>query len=568
MKRAILLVLITAACIGASWGAYQAASSLQTAAPPLSRFVPSGALLYLQAKDFSSLLSDWDKSGEKQIWLKSNNYEVFSRSRLFLRLKDASNEFSIAAGIPPDTKLLRQVAGRQSALAIFDIGKLEFLYITRLPSASSMQSALWQTRSKFETRSAGGATFFLRRDPESGREVAFGVAGDYLLLATREDLLAGALQLLASGDARSIETEPWWSHSVAAAPAEGDLRMVLNLEKIVPSPYFRSYWVQQNITDMKQYSAAISDLIRSGKEYREERVLLRKTPATGDASGNGGPAGVADILRLVPAQAGVYEAKANPTPADSLALIETKILAPHLGPGVAEKLAPEVQLNGGETGSSTDLETRIDQPPVKASVAVDSAAPLQDLLAGNPVSAVLQIQSTELDKDGVFVRIHSAVVLLGQSDWNESAVRSSLVDFVRPSFTTGLLGVEWQKNSGYIELNGLWRLAAAARGKYLFISDNSDLLIALLANTNQKPTLTPAVFAARFDHQRERENFGRLTGLLDKPNGSAGAGSAPDFFSENIGSLSLALAGVSSEKIIVRDLGDRVNQTVTYQWVR
>jgi hypothetical protein len=568
MKRAILLVLITAACIGASWGAYQAASSLQTAAPPLSRFVPSGALLYLQAKDFSSLLSDWDKSGEKQVWLKSNNYEVFSRSRLFLRLKDASNEFSTAAGIPPDTKLLRQVAGRQSALAIFDIGKLEFLYITRLPSASSMQSALWQTRSKFETRSAGGATFFLRRDPESGREVAFGVAGDYLLLATREDLLAGALQLLASGDARSIETEPWWSHSVAAAPAEGDLRMVLNLEKIVPSPYFRSYWVQQNITDMKQYSAAISDLIRSGKEYREERVLLRKTPATGDASGNGGPAGVADILRLVPAQAGVYEAKANPTPADSLALIETKILAPHLGPGVAEKLAPEVQLNGGETGSSTDLETRIDQPPVKASVAVDSAAPLQDLLAGNPVSAVLQIQSTELDKDGVFVRIHSAVVLLGQSDWNESAVRSSLVDFVRPSFTTGLLGVEWQKNSGYIELNGLWRLAAAARGKYLFISDNSDLLIALLANTNQKPTLTPAVFAARFDHQRERENFGRLTGLLDKPNGSAGAGSAPDFFSENIGSLSLALAGVSSEKIIVRDLGDRVNQTVTYQWVR
>jgi hypothetical protein len=568
MKRAILLVLITAACIGVSWGAYQAVSSSQTPAPPLSRFVPTGALLYLQAKDFSSLLSDWDKSGEKQVWLKSNNYEVFSRSRLFLRLKDASTEFSTAAGIPADTNLLRQVAGQQSALAIFDIGKLEFLYVTRLPSANSMQSALWQTRSRFETRSAGGATFFLRRDPESGREVAFAVAGDYLILATREDLLAGALQLLAGGDARSIETEPWWLRSVAAAPAEGDLRMVLNLEKIVPSPYFRSYWVQQYITDMKQYSAAISDLIRSGKEYREERVLLRKPPATGDTSGSGGPAGVADILRLVPAQAGVYEAKANPTPADCLALIETKILAPHLGPGVAEKLAPEVQLAGGETGSSTDLETRIDQPPMKASVTVDSAAPLQDLLAGNQVSAVLQIQSTELDKDGVFVRIHSAVVLLGQSDWNESAVRSSLVDFVRPSFTTGLLGVEWQKNSGYIELNGLWRLAAAARGKYLFISDDSGLLAALLANTNQKSTLAPAVFVARFDHQRERENFGRLAGLLDKPTGGAGTGSAPDFFSENIGSLSLALAGVSSEKIVVRDLGDKVNQTVTYQWVR
>src|SRR5208337_2414211 len=232
MKRVIIFMLIAAACLGVSWGAYQAVTSPPE--PALSRYFPSGASLYLQAKDFSSLLSDWDNSDENRLWL-----------------KDANTEFSKAAGVPTDANLLRQVAGKQSALAIFDIGKLEFLYITRLPSASSMQSTLWQTRSKFDTRSAGGVTFFLRCDPESEREVAFAVTGDYLLLATREDLLAGALQLLASGDARSIEAEPWWSQSVAAASAEGDLRMVLNLEKIVPSPYFRSYWVQQNITDMK-----------------------------------------------------------------------------------------------------------------------------------------------------------------------------------------------------------------------------------------------------------------------------------------------------------------------------
>ena len=339
---------------------------------------------------------------------------MFSRSRLFLRLKDANTEFSKAAGVPTDANLLRQVAGKQSALAIFDIGKLEFLYITRLSSASSPQSTLWQTRSSFETRSAGGITFFLRRDPESQREVAFAVAGDYLLLSTREDLLAGALQLLVSGNAHSMETEPWWSQSVAAAGTEGDLRMVLNLEKIVPSPYFRSYWVQQNITDMKQYSAAISDLTLSGKEYREERVLLRKTAATDDSSGGAGPVGVADIVRLVPAQAGVYEAKASPTPQDCLALLETKILAPHLGPGAATKLAPQVELTSGETGSSTDLETRIDQPPVKASVADDTVAGLEDLLAKNPVSAMLQVDSTEQDIDGAFVRMHSAVALLGQ----------------------------------------------------------------------------------------------------------------------------------------------------------
>jgi hypothetical protein len=565
MKRAILFLLIAAACIGVSWEAFQANTSPD---PALSRFVPSGALLYLHAKDFSSLLSDWDKSGEKQLWLKSSNYEVFSRSRLFLRLKDASAEFSNAAGVPTDTNLLRQVAGKQSALAIFDIGKLEFLYITRLPSASSMQSTLWQTRSKFETRSAGGVAFFLRRDPESERAVAFAVTGDYLLLATREDLLAGALQLMAGGDVRSMETERWWSQSVATAGTEGDLRMVLNLEKIVPSPYFHSYWVQQNITDMKQYTAAISDLIRSGKEFREERVLLRKMSTTGDTSGEAGPAAVAEILRLVPAQAGVYEAKADPAPADCLALLETKILAPHLGPAAAEKLAPQVQLTSGETGASTDLETRIDQPPMNAPVVVESVAALKNLLASNPVSALLQVQSTEQDQDGVFVRIHSAVALLGQSEWNESAVRSSLADFVRPSFTTGDLGVEWQKRTGYMELDGLWTLTVSVRGKYLLISDRAELLAGLLANTNQKTPLQPAIYAAGFAHHRERDNFLRLTGLLDKRAGGAGTGSSPNFFSENIGSLSSALAGLSSETIVIRDAGERVNQTVTYEWAR
>ena len=565
MKRVIIFVLIAAACLGVSWGAYQATTSPE---PALSRYFPSGALLYLQAKDFSSLLADWDSSDENRLWLKSNNYEVFSRSRLFLRLKEANTEFSKAAGVPTDANLLRQVAGKQSALAIFDIGKLEFLYITRLSSASSMQSTLWQTRSKFETRSAGGITFFLRRDPESEREVAFAVSGDYLLLATREDLLAGALQLMASGDARSLEAEPWWSQSVAAAGAVGDLRMVLNLEKIVPSPYFRSYWVQQNITDLKQYSAAISDLTLSGKEYREERVLLRKIAAPGDTSEGAGPIGVADIVRLIPAQVGVYEAKANPAPLDCLALLETKILAPHLGPGAAEKLAPQVELTNGETGSSTDLETRIDQLPVKASVTDDTLAALRDLLTKSPVSAMLQVESTEQDKDGVFIRSHSAVALLGQSEWNESAVRSALVDFVRPSLTTGDLGVEWQKNEGYIELNGLWTLSVAVRGRYLLISDNSALLTSMLANTNQKTTLKPAVFAAGFDHQRERDNFVRLTGLLDKPEGSSGAGSTPNFFSDNIASLSSALASLSSEKIVVRDAGNKVSETVTYEWAR
>src|SRR5208337_2513016 len=442
MKRVVIFAALALVCAGIGRGAYQAAQPPQ---PPLSKYVPAGALLYLEAQEFSSLLGDWNSSSEKKQWLKTSNYEVFSRSRLFLRLKGASDQFAAAAGFPPNMNFLSQVAGARSALALYDIGNLEFLYVTYLPSAKSMQTTLWQTRAKFEPRSAGGVTFYVRRDPESQKEVAFAVCGDYLLLATREDLLAGALQSMSEDatknhtEARSIESEPWWSQSVASAGPAGDLRMVMNLEKIVPSPYFRTYWVQQNITDMKQYSAAVSDLFRSRKEYREERVLLRKTsPPQTPAEGL---EAAADLVRLIPESAGIYETKAYPSADSCFDLIETKLLAPHLGPAPPSEMAPQVQLTSGETGTGSDLETRIDQPAVERPVTPQNTSPLKDLFAKAQILASLQVQSTERNQSGVFIRIHSAIVLAAASDWSEAGVQFALADFVRPGLTASEHGV-------------------------------------------------------------------------------------------------------------------------------
>jgi hypothetical protein len=564
VRKLPIVLLIAAVGMGLGRAAYQAAATPEV---PLSRYVPSGALLYLQAKDFSGLLADWNRSPQKQAWLAGSNYEVFSRSRLLLRLKDAGKQFAAAAGLPPDMNFLSQTAGRESALALYDIGKLQFVYITRLPSASAMQSQLWQMRSKFETRSAGGATFYLRRDPESQREVEFSIKGNYLLLATREDLMAGALQLMAAGQDHAIEADPWFAQAVAAAGPVGDLRMVLNLEKIVPSPYFRSYWVQQNISDMKSYTAAISDLFRSGTEYREERVLLKKAGAAG-ASHAGQE--VADLARLAPAGAGLYEARTCATLDPCLDVLETKLLAPRTGPVPAGQLAPGDQMTSGETGSSSDLETRIDQPPAQHGPDADGSVALKNLLQAGQVTAILHVQSTEREKTGVFVSIHSAVALAGGSDWDEAAVRNSLISFIRPGLTASQLGVAWKQNKGYYELDGLHPLSVAVRGKYLIVSNDTNLLDSMLANADRKSEATPAVLIAEFDHHRERENFARLTSVVDRPeldsSGAGGAPGQPQFLSQNVASLSAALAAVSSEKIVVREAGDRVLQTVTYQW--
>jgi hypothetical protein len=570
MKRtAIFSLLLTALfCAGIVWADYQAAAPSVTS---LSKYVPAGPLLYLEAKDFSSLLADWNSFPQKKQWVKSSNYEIFSRSRLFLRLDGAGDQFAAAAGLPPDMNFLSQVAGTRSAVALYDIGNLQFLYITYLPSAKSMQTTLWQTRAKFEPRSAGGVDFYLRRDPESQKEVAFAVSGDYLLLATREDLMAGALQLMSGSQKRTVESEQWWSQSVDSARALGDLRMVLNLEKIVPSPYFRTYWVQQNITDLTQYAAAVSDLFRSDQQYREERVLIRKAPPAAAPSVDGLEA-AADLVRLAPDGAGVYEAKANPSADSCRDLLETKLLAPHLGPAPPSQIAPQVQLTSGETGGGSDMETRIDQPPVQRPVTPQNTTALKELLDKTQLLASLQVQSTERDKAGVFVRIHSAVVLAASSDWNEASIQSALAEFVRPGLTASQFGVTWQQKSGYQEFDGLWPLAASVRGKYLLVSDDPNLIAAMLSNFNRKSDVKPVVFVAGLNHSRERANFARFSDVVDRPNSAQsnvpGMERQPQFFSENMASLSSTLAGVSTERITVRTEGDRTLQTVTYEWLQ
>jgi hypothetical protein len=92
----------------------------------------------------------------------------------------------------------------------------------------------------------------------------------------------------------------------------------------------------------------------------------------------------------------------------------------------------------------------------------------------------------------------------------------------------------------------------------------------LLANFARKSAGKPAELLAGFNHQQERKNFTRFTGLIDRPNGPIQGGRnsdrEPQFFSGNMVSLSSTLAAVSAEKIEVRGDAAKVRQTVTYEW--
>lgn len=614
MKRKWIVCCAVVAMLAGAF-AWAAAKALSDPAPSrLAPFMPDGAALFVEAKDFASLLGEWNSSPIKQQWLKSDDFEVFSRSRVLLRLAEARQQFAAAGGVPPDMQFLSQAAGKESALGFYDIGKLEILYITRLPSASAMQSALWGARTKFESRIAGGTPFFVRTDTESGRVVAFAVSGDYLLLATREDLLASSLELIAGGKGPNITSEDWYTQAVSSAGEAGDLRMVLNMERIVAAPQFRSYWIQSNVKELRQYSAAVSDLYRSGNVYREERVLLRKT-ASGDASklepaqqatSPEATQAVADLLRLVPVDAGVYRATANPGTDESLALLQSKILAPQAGSSPAGSFAPAVNLTGGEVGNSNDLETHIDQPPVIPVVAEDGAAALRKAIEAVNVQGMLVVERTRADADTSFVFIDAGIALVARNDWDAGTTYAAIAGLAGQSNTTQQLGVGW-KNAGrspnnYMELDGLLPLRVAIHGKILIASNSVETITAIVARLNSTTSSAPATFAAGFRHNAEQPNFIHLSSNLDRtslpisdpddrlPQSSDAGGTsmgdsylshanqqtpmwtpelssgAPQFFSGNLASLSHAFSALDSETIVIRDSAGKSFQAVTYHW--
>lgn len=563
MKRAITIAICFASVALMVWLFAQTPAAMPV---DLSHLVPAGPLLYLEARDFGSLLKDWDGSDEKRLWLASDNYQVFSRSRLFLKLKQAQTEFAAAAGVPPDMDLVANVAGAQSALALYDIGQLEFLYITRLPADRFAGGALWKTRGNYQPRQSSAIDYYIKTDPGSKRVAAFAVAKDYVVLATREDVLAGALSLIAGQTGPMVAGEPWFDKAVHEAKSRGELRMVMNLESLTKSPHFRSYWIPQNITELSQYAAAISDDARAGGELREDRVLLRAkdiAPAWNEAA-------VGELLRLAPATGGVYRAWASPSAGKVFESIRRKLLTPRSEARVASKIAPVVALGGGAVGDETELETRIDEPPLETGTP-DIGGELRKLLGSVQLDAMIEIGTSRVQPDGVFVATDFGVAMLAGADWDTAAVRDAMAAAFEKQLTTAHLGTQWtERKAGanpYFELDGLHPLALATHGKILVVSSSKDLLEAMLAGLSNPTSAGGARYAAAYRHAKELPNFIKMMRLIDNPlaKESRQDPAEPAFFSGNIRSLGQALGRIESQSIVVHDTGANVTENVVYK---
>lgn len=542
MKRVLILALVLGVA-AIAW--YQAGPPSR----PLAQVLPGGALLCLEAKNFSQLLAEWDSSNVKRDWLVSANYSEFERSNLYIKLNGFYKAYGSAAGFALDMASLRTLAGDQSALALYDLHGVQFAYITRLTEAKAAQSRLWLARGAFESRQAAGVTFYTKTSGDV--ELAFAVAHGYLAVSSGEERMAGMLGLLAGKDTPNIAGESWYKNSTEAAGAPGELRLTMNLESMVENTYFRSYWVQRNVSDVRRYSSGVADIHRSSNEIREQRLFLKKPGQMEQLPQAEAIAEAAVLTQLAPDDAGLYRVWAAPAANDAASLIESHILNPRPGNQNISRYAPMEDGTAG-AGSETDLETRIDLPPLPSAAKASDTSP--QLFASNDLLAMLQVQSSKALPSSPFIALPCAVALVSRTRWNVDRVKEAL-------------GGEWtaQTRGAFTiyRAGGLGQIAFAADGPLLIIASDADLLKVMLDRHATGASSLNATYAAFFRHNRERANFGRMMTALDFS--QTRADQAPPFFSGNIASLSAALRRVTGLEVVERTTADRVEQRVVYR---
>ena len=565
MKRLTLLSVLLMVAVGYAF------FQTHTPAPDLAAYMPGGAMLYLEAPDFGRLLREWDSSQVKTGWLGSANYEVFSRSNLFSKLSEVWAQYGEAAGFRPGLKSLIEIAGTDSALALYDIRDVEFLYVSRIADSDLAKSALWNVRTRFEERQAGGVPFYLRTDPASKRTVAFAVTKGYLILATRDDLVAQSLELLAGRAGSNIAAGRWYRDAVAQSNERGELRLVMNLELLVKSVYFRSYWVQRNVSSILPYWAGVVDVKRSADTIVETRAFPR-TPGSAQVPGS---AIVTRLQALVPPEAGVYKAAESSDSSTLANLIVRKIIGMPSEQSRDWRDAPDAVSPDNRTGGEGDLETRIDEQPLPADPGLAaSRVAVRGAVDQGGARALLLVQSSVAD--GAFVRTPSVIVLGSAMDWNRDSVRSAMGDAAARLWTTSHLGAGWTTSTvgrhSFDRLDGLGTLLVASDGPLLFLGNDAALMGAVLDRTAIGAATTPITYAAGFRHTRERTNYERVMTALDftstapafafvRPEGMA----PPNFFSGNIASLSRVLSKIGEIRVTQEERGAATIQRVVYR---
>ena len=261
-KLTVLIIVLMTALAHRSDGQQAPALSDQLR---LAAVMPRGAMLYLQASDLSALMKTWLASPVRSRFYDSASFAAFQKSRVYLKLQDRKKDIETAIGVGLDENRLAELAGKASAISIYDIGKIEMVFVTEVPRARAVASALFKQAPQFQERSADGTSYYVRDVTTDGgrlnQQFCFAYVDGKLIVTTTEGLMIRAIANIKGAGGESLGSDVVALAETARGFAAHEATMWLDQARLNRNRYFDNYWIHQNAAgELSNIQTALIDL--------------------------------------------------------------------------------------------------------------------------------------------------------------------------------------------------------------------------------------------------------------------------------------------------------------------
>jgi hypothetical protein len=579
----------------------------------LTRVMPRGAMVYVQANDLSALMKTWLASPVRAQFYQSASFEVFKKSHVYLKLQARIQEFETAIGIGIDEKRLSELAGRASAVSVYDIGKLELVFVTEIARARAVVSTLFKQAPQFQERSADGTSYYVRDVSTDGgrlsQQFCFAYVEDKLIVTTTEGLMIRAIANAKGSSSESLKSDVLGLAEQAAGFAAHDVTMWLDQARLNGNRYFSNYWIHHNEEEgLAKIESGLIDLRLTREGMTEQRWFKMGAGGKAEAALTGDQ--LAGFMKFVPASAQLVQVYAS-TQSESLSsAIEQSLFGDLPDDDWSPPEIPDRTSSGGDENENTraerysrldsrfDIDVDDDQAPRRGAdigassrhqtdgtreEGSDFGRNVSPLLSTISTASYCELVRSKSEAGKPFVRFERAIVaqLKPDAQVDRGVLERAIVDELRARFVVAGTQprLEWQDEGGtrFVAQALLEQGAAySVSGGYLVLASSKefagDILQAARTGSATVDRGGASVeFFALIRVAAAKPAFDTLMSKLDGRDQTVRARVKSDdeerevkFFSENLSSL--VAASAIREVRLTRKSGQLTTEQVVYLW--
>lgn len=505
----------------------------------LAGIMPKGAMVYLQVRDLGTLMKTWNASPTHEAFYNSASFKNFEKSNIYLKFQDRRKDFETALGFGLDEARLSELAGAASAVAIYDIGKVEMVFVTEVGREKAIATEMFKHVPQFQERTSNGLPYYVRDVSTDGgrlnQQFCFAYVAGKLVITTTEGLMIRSLANSKAGGDDAMMADVLSIANLAKGFAARDLTMWLDQPKLNSSRHFKSYWIYGNAGEKSRETLAkiesgLVDLRFAADGLNEQR-WFKTTDTVQSATAMTAEQATA-YLRFVPADTQFVEmhsqVNSELNEAASLTLFgknfdESSAVGeiPEAESSDSENSSEET--SGGRVERYRKLDARFDKDVDDAQAKPASNSQSSTAKSGtaqgakpNPLTVLTKLDAllkssvsyAELarSKDEVgkpFVHFERAVIVETKSAVDKNALEKLISDEMRERFVvTGIdpqLAWQTEGNVRFLAQSLLEQGAAyAISGKFLVLASSKEFVRDILQANTSAPATTRIEGAAQF----------------------------------------------------------------------